>query len=681
MKYYRPDIDGLRAVAVLSVLLFHAHVPGVDSGFVGVDVFFVISGFLISGIILREGVEKRFSFARFYERRVRRILPPLLVVLVATTFAAGILMAPSDLVRYAKFLAASICMIPNIAAWEVTRDYFAPQAAETPLLHLWSLGIEEQFYLIFPTMLLLLIHYVKMQRHRIVIAAFAVFSFFIAIWSAYHMPEAGFYLLPSRAWELMLGALLSYTIVTPSKDQQTFRPQYLETVSVLGALLMLAGIVLPNRGQLQTAWMHQAAGAIGAALIIFSGSYRETAVHRILSRKLPVKIGLISYSLYLWHWPLLSLLAYYRASDFPSWYPLAEYGMLGLSFLLALLSWQFVETPYRNRQAMGFKPVLLSTAAVQVCLLLAVGLAIKTEGLPSRYSDPRELAYLKGVNDINPLRGLCYHEDISRQTQIHFDDCAIGASDKPRSFLLWGDSHADAITPAFDLAGKRKNVSGIVASFSGGAALLGAARKDKSTAHNNAWQLFNQKVLDYLGQTPNITKVFLVGRWTAYALGHTDYEGDRGGTISFAGKNAPPKEALRLSLIDTITKLQALGKQVYIVATIPEADRNVPNWLARHAVRNVKDEDVWIKGYPQRRRALIPMFEALSRTYGVKLIIPDNTLCRSPSHNASECLIAADGKSLYFDDDHLSATGARKIAGIFEQALEPDRSLTSSVRQ
>ncbi|HYK43019.1 MAG TPA: acyltransferase, partial [Thermoanaerobaculia bacterium] len=312
---YRPEIDGLRGVAVVLVVLFHAGF-GCPGGYVGVDVFFVISGFLITSLIWKDLEGERFTFARFWERRARRIVPALVAVVAATLFAGWFLLLPADYERLGRSAASQAVFAANVHFW-LTGGYFAPAAAEQPLLHTWSLALEEQFYWIVPVALFLVFGARRFERRRssMILAAIGcgiVSSFTLSVWGVAHHPSAAFYLLPTRAWELLLGSLVAFL---PMRSQ----PSQGRAVRELAAIGGVALILLAAFGYRATTPFPGAAAlapCLGAALWIRSNG-RETSASpaptlagSVLSRPLPVFVGLASYSLYLWHWPFLAFARY-----------------------------------------------------------------------------------------------------------------------------------------------------------------------------------------------------------------------------------------------------------------------------------------------------------------------------------------------------------------------------------
>src|SRR6056297_20083 len=337
--HYRADIDGLRALAVLPVLAFHAGLAPFSGGFVGVDVFFVISGYLIAGLILPRIRAGRFSLLEFYERRARRLLPALFVVMAVSGALAAALFLPAELREFGQSAVAATLFASNVLFSRET-GYFETEAALKPLLHTWSLGVEEQFYLLFPLLLMAL---AARRAGRValvpVLAALALASLALAAWAVPRAPAFAFYLLPTRLWELMLGALLAVAPL-PALRRRAVR----EAAAAAGLAAILWAMLRYSEA---TPFPGPAAllPCLGAALVIHAGASGPTAVSRALSLGPVVFVGLISYALYLWHWPVLVFAEYAAVRELTT----VETGAaLALSGVLAALTWRFVERPFRR---------------------------------------------------------------------------------------------------------------------------------------------------------------------------------------------------------------------------------------------------------------------------------------------------------------------------------------------
>ncbi len=379
---YRTEIDGLRALAVLPVILYHAGFSGFSGGFVGVDVFFVISGYLITSIIFTELQAGSFSLSGFYERRARRILPALFLVLACCLPVVWWLLLPHELVAFARSLLAVVLFVSNLLFWQET-DYFATDADLIPLLHTWSLAVEEQYYLFFP-LLLLLCRACGKRGLMALLGLIALVSLAFSEWGWPTDPAANFYLIPTRAWELMLGALAAlYLQQTPPQAGLALTARWVaELLSALGIFLILLAVFMFDTS-VHFPGLYALVPTLGAVCIILFAS-PATLAGKLLSLPPLVWVGLISYSAYLWHQPLL---AFARIQYFIE----PDQSLLGgvalLSLLLAWLSWRFVEKPFRNKQAFSRPQIfilsLLGSAAFAVIALILV----MADGVPARFSD------------------------------------------------------------------------------------------------------------------------------------------------------------------------------------------------------------------------------------------------------------------------------------------------------
>ncbi|MBJ6611533.1 MAG: acyltransferase [Candidatus Thiothrix moscowensis] len=371
---YRKEIDGLRALAVLPVILFHAGFGWVPGGFVGVDVFFVISGYLITSIILDELEAGRFTLAGFYERRARRILPALFFVLLVCLPMAWWLLLPAELMNFGKSLIAVAGFVSNILFWLQT-DYFAATAEQIPLLHTWSLAVEEQYYLLFPLLLLLTWDLGKRWLLGLLVLI-ALLSFVWAEWLWRQSVEANFYLLPSRAWELMLGALAAFYLQKNRVEQGTLA----QIASLLGLGLLLVAIFGLHEG-VPFPSLYALLPTLGAVLLIMFAT-PATWVGRWLGKRVLVGIGLISYSAYLWHQPLF-VFARMQATEEPSAVFMA--GLIVLTLLLAYASWRWVEQPFRERSRFTRQQIFAMAALGSVLLVVTGVWLVAAEGLPERF--------------------------------------------------------------------------------------------------------------------------------------------------------------------------------------------------------------------------------------------------------------------------------------------------------
>jgi peptidoglycan/LPS O-acetylase OafA/YrhL len=640
---YRPDIDGLRALAILPVVLFHYRVPGFSGGFVGVDVFFVISGYLIAGLIYGEMHQGRFSILKFYERRIRRIFPALFAVLIAATAAAWFILFPSDFERYAGSLFATAFFASNIGFWREL-GYFDVVAEQKPLLHLWSIAVEEQFYILFPAILLALAGRSK-ARALATVSTILAASFAFSVWAVHAGPAFAFYMLPSRAWELMLGAVLAIAgFAAPSS--RALR----EVLAVSGIALIATGVFVFTAA---TPFPGAAAllPCVGTALVVFTGQ-APTTVNAVLSKRPLVFIGLISYSLYLWHWPLFVFTRDALGRDLRPW---ETAGLIVLAFALAILSWRFVERPFRKR---GFRPPrwkLFGGALATIALTAGCGAAVVADrGVPQRYPvDVQKI--LAGLHDVDSRAVTCFGMtgDDVRAGKL----CRIGdLSAEAPSFVLWGDSHAGSIIPAVDAIAKREHRAGLFAATDSCPPLLGVTRLD-------AWKCkdFNDAVIA-LATRPEIRDVILDARWAKNAEG-TSYGDEPPGRILLAddegrGIDGPSTNAVFLrGLTRIVEALTAAKKKVILIGSAPEIGWAVPVVLAQMRLRgDTRAMDLPLATHLRRQRNVMADFALMRTKYGVSVVDPADVLC-----DDRVCHVMRGGVPLYRDEHHLSATAARLL--------------------
>jgi len=432
---YRSEIDGLRAVAVIPVILFHAGFGFFSGGFVGVDIFFVISGYLITTIILSEKELGTFSLVNFYERRIRRILPALFLVMFFCLPFVWIWLLPSDLENFSKSLVAVSTFVSNIFFWQET-GYWDTANGLKPLLHTWSLAVEEQYYLIFPLFLMLMWRF----RKRWILSTFliiAAISLLFAQWGAYNNPEANFFLLSSRAWELAIGSSIAFYFLYRKKTIRILlsHKSVDEVLGIVG-LLMIGYAVYAFDESTPFPSFYSLVPTIGAGLIILFSS-PQTLVGRLLGTRLLVGIGLISYSAYLWHQPLFAF-ARHRTLTEPSELLLAALAVL--SFPIAYLSWRYVESPFRKKGKISRKTVFAFALTGSV-MFIAVGLAGDLTGGFSNRATKSKLTLESIEEKLETNHGL------SRTCVKKFTlspECRT--SDEPE-ILVWGDSFAMQLVP------------------------------------------------------------------------------------------------------------------------------------------------------------------------------------------------------------------------------------------
>jgi peptidoglycan/LPS O-acetylase OafA/YrhL len=645
---YRPDIDGLRAIAILAVVFYHFGFWQFAGGFIGVDVFFVISGFLITGLIHREMMDGDFSIRRFYERRIRRIFPALFVMLAVATVAAAVLLFPSDFELYAQSLIATAMFASNFEFWREA-GYFDAWASTKPLLHLWSIAVEEQFYLVFPALLWFAGRSSRMKL-LIGVGALFVLSLAFSIWAVGSAPIAAFYLLPSRMWELMLGALLALAPISAPSSRAVR-----EGIAAAGLGMIVVAIAVLRPWQ-PFPGMAALLPCIGTALVIYAGQ-QPSFVRSVLASKPMVFVGLISYSLYLWHWPLLVYARDIANGDLNIW---QTWTVIALSGVLAVLSWRFIETPVRRGLKIGWRPLFTgATTAMGATALCGMAVA-STGGLPDRWQPEIQRILAEEANH-EPRMDICFGlspGDVQRGRL-----CRIGSLQaKTPSFLLWGDSHADALLPAVHKIAKDKGKVGLFAGSGSCAPLIGVTRSDTLDC-----KPFNDAVVKIALQ-PNIEEVILDARWAKnandpYSVGPTmiTLSDEKG----WSTDRASMEVVFYRGLERTVLLLRRAGKRVVIVGPVPEAGYSVPRTMVQMRLAgDRRDPSRDVSSYFARQKFVLASLEKMKRQYGAEVIYPHQILCATGS-----CLFALNDRPLYRDEHHLSVFGAMQLLPLVSQAF------------
>lgn len=610
---YRPDIDGLRAVAVLLVLVFHLELSKFPGGFVGVDVFFVISGYLITGIIAKEIQASSFSIARFYERRARRILPALLGVLLVSTLLAIRYFLPSELISYAKSLLGATFSYSNFYFWS-TADYFDAPAHTKPLLHTWSLAVEEQFYLVWPILLLLISRWLPNFRKSIVVGLFAA-SFAWSIWAANHSPDAAFYLPFSRAWELLAGSILALNLAPPIRNRWSR-----ESASLIGlGLIVFAAMTYSAR----TPFPGVAAllPCVGSALVIAAGSFGTSIVGKLLSLRPIVFIGLTSYSVYLWHWPLIVFTKMEFSPLLQQRHLLYVLTIIAFSLGLGALSWRVVEQPFRIGQGRKMsRPKVFGIAATAIACSASVALALLSlNGLQSRFP-PNANKVAEMIDTPQQLRvGTCFITTKYRFEQFRADLC-MKVDPEKSNYLLLGDSHSAVLWYGLTKLMPAANI--LQASVSGCNPVL------NTPASNSCGQMMQYIFNEFL-PSHSIQAVFLTARWSSEA----DFA-NLSGTVNWCARH----------------KIA-----VYILGPVVEYDAPLPKLLAFSIAYNDP-------GLPERHmlKRFLDLDSAMRLTaedgWKVHYVSIVDAECQK-----GECIRYADAGSevaLMADDNHLSNAGS-----------------------
>lgn len=650
---YRPDIDGLRAIAVLAVVFFHAGFGAPTGGYVGVDVFFVISGFLITSIVVDEIRRGTFTFAGFYERRIRRIFPALFVVIFATLAVGWYVLAPMDYKNLARSAINTTFFISNIA-FNNKAGYFAPAAETQPLLHTWSLAVEEQFYLIAPVALIAITR-LGLNVRRVTLGAAALASLLISAYGVSQEASWAFYLLHSRAWELMIGMILGLALVPQISNRFTA-----EAVGLAG-LAMIAAACFAYAPETPFPGFAALLPCLGAACIIHSATAQTTATSRLLATPPLVFIGKISYSLYLWHWPLFAFATYEFGHELTASHRVA---LIALAVLLSIATWAFVEQPARRRRGETTQRRVFAagTAVMAACVAVSLGIS-HTRGALGRLS-PDAQAAIKVFRETGRMPKHCLPGNGNDRRYSHA--CTIGATDAPQPrFVLWGDSHAMAIAKELSRQAKDAGSGGEFVAMNGCAPVFGVETLP-NTKLRRCLEASNQ--VKALLRNPAITDVVIFSRWAVHTEG-SGMPGEAGirtrryDTSSLENNRAVFTRLLRQT-IETIT---ASGRRVTLIGPVPEMPYDLRTIYIKDIMRGVHDTKTYgvpRDAYHERQSYVLAMLKELSAIPGVTVFFPEQRFC-----DQTWCRATINDQPLYKDDDHLSEAGAVLLTPAFRAVL------------
>lgn len=651
---YRADIDGIRGIAVLAVIFYHADIKVFSGGFVGVDIFFVISGYLITTIIFREINENEFSLAQFYERRIRRIFPALFTVLLFTVFVSYLFFDTNEFYDFGKTLVSATIFGSNILFWTQS-GYFEGPAAIKPLLHTWSLAVEEQYYIFFPLLLMFLARYLR-PRLKLTLSGLTLASFLLNVYSLHYDASAAFYLAHMRVWELLIGSLLAIKIIP-----KTFNSGILNSLSLLGLVMLGAPFFLYTN---ETSFPGGAAliPTLGTALLIFGNIESKTLAGRILSLRPLVFIGQISYSLYLWHWPAIVFAKYYAIIELKA---LEMAAVLLAVFLLSILSWHFIEKPFRQKSFIKSSKIF-APAGIAMALTIAIGSFIYfSGGFPGRFATKQAGVIPK--TDVEWQRWSKCGLDVD-EPPSQLELCAIGENTNTPTFLLWGDSHVRALATSIQISASQAGAAGVMVYTSGCSPLRGVDRQGRHSCSD-----FNEVMLNYVRDHPNLDTVILASRWALSAEG-TRYKNEEGKRVILVNTSTGPTQTdtnaslFQFGLDQTVLSLLKMGRKVVIITEVPEIGYDVPSAfsIAERTGRDInKIIAPSLNEYRARNAIVSATIESIASNDAVQIVDPSKVLCMNQT-----CLVATDGQALYRDDDHLSSYGAQYISSIFDPIFE-----------
>ncbi|MHC8323345.1 acyltransferase family protein [Pseudomonas sp. GB2N2] len=639
----RRDIDGLRALAVVPVVLFHFGFSTFSGGFVGVDVFFVISGFLITSILFREINAQRFSFIDFWARRARRIIPALSMVLVATLALGWMLLTDKDFSELGRTVRYQALFISNILFMRED-GYFQPASELKPLLHTWSLAVEEQYYIFFPLLMVLLMRHIR--HWRWVLFAVLLVSFGLNIAYIDHKPDVAFFSLPTRAWELLCGAMLA---VLPA-PKHAVKPWISQTVGMAGLAAVLVAVFTFTKATVFPGWA-AALPVLGATALIWSGAQGSTWVSQILSARALVWIGLLSYSLYLWHWPVY---VYANAISIDGIQPLEAAGWMLLALGLAWLSLRYVELPFREKRLLaGRKPVLVGGLLVMAVLAVTGTVVRSQDGFPNRLTGKAQEYAQAREWRAGQLKCMVVTKDKNLDKA-----CLLGANKQlPATRMVWGDSHAAALMPAVERSATLEGRPVWLYSMSACPPILSDEPRQRCRD-------FNEKTMEQVRRL-QIKDVVLASNWNLYVYGRED--GDKTVLLNKHDNAAQAEARMAAAVKARVAAIREAGAQVWLFEEVPQQRKGSVERLTSLARigRSTEGQGRPLEEHLARQHFLSDLFSSMSAADpGVHVIDPTPMMC-----GEQVCNIEVNGHSQYRDEGHLSDAGSARLSPLFVPML------------
>lgn len=632
---YRKEIDGLRALAVMPVILFHAGFDTFRGGFIGVDVFFVISGYLITSIILAEKNAGTFSLLNFYERRARRILPALFFVLAVSILFAWFWLLPDELKQFSQSLIAVAIFASNILFWQES-GYFDLGVELRPLLHTWSLAVEEQYYVLFPLFIILAW---KLGKRWIALLLFvgALTSLGAAQWGAYNKPAATFFLLPTRVWELAIGALLS--IYTSQRQQIQISNEIRQFGSILGLLLILYAVFVFSSNTPYPS-LYGLVPTIGTALIILCAT-PLTLVGRVLASKLIVAIGLISYSAYLWHQPLFAF-ARQRSLTEPSKLTFLWLSIAALA--LAYFSWRFIERPFRQPGVITREKVFVFSVVGSLLFVVIGAIGIRFDGFSARFT-PQERAVLRSAQLENVRkemmifqRGVCFADLQQNYMTLIENQCVSNLSEKPRA-IVFGDSHAahlySGVKDVFGRAGY--NTQQWTAAGCRAINLPGNSKRCKD--------FYSAFVRDVLPQLKQRDVIIVSSYWLGVLKGNST-------------------EEISSALSKLTAALDRTDVTVVVVGSSPAFKKAPQVFMVRAGISDAPELSL----ESMNNQELNKFLQKEAEYHGLLFFNPSDAFCGKSTNQS--CLVKKGNQFLFLDDSHFNEFGSLFVMRYFWSKFE-----------
>lgn len=634
---FRPDIQGLRAIAIVAVVAFHCGVPGFGSGFVGVDMFFVLSGFLITGLLLREASERgRIDLLRFYARRMRRLLPASALMILCVAALSSVVLSAGELVLFARAARAATLYLANLFFALNSMDYFGTSVRDNPLVHMWSLAVEEQFYAVWPIIIVLCLQILRSKRAlRITLLGVSAGSLVLGIWQSYHAPVFAFYGLPGRVWEFGLGAVLQF--IPQNKIPRT------NTLSWIGCGAVLISIAV-GRPFHYPGWA-ALIPTIGTALLLLRGPDEHSALRDLLGSRPFEWVGNLSYSWYLWHWPVLVLAADVMPNISLGGRVFAATFALGIAWL----TFHSVENPIRINARFAASPRVIIAASI-VLMVGCVGAATLTQRYGIRLErDPKLARIASSALDIATMdRDRCVSQDADTAVKT----CEYGDLSAKKRVVLAGDSHAIQWMDAMQALAQNEHWH-LSTYLKSGCPIVDIPVRVRSLDNARAclaWR--SAAVQKIVAERPSLV---VIGTATMYM-----YPED-------SQLQPVSVEEWRKGFTSTVSYLRTGGAAIALLRDTPTPPFDVPTCLGRAARADWLTTDCGFDSVPALHDAAFSAeASAVKQIKGASIIDMSQSFC-----DGNHCWPQRDGVITYRDDDHMTGAYAGTVVEALTDRLQP----------
>lgn len=645
---YRHEIDGLRAIAILPIFIFHLDKEILPGGYLGVDIFFVISGYLITSIILKD--INQFSIIHFFNRRVRRILPPLLVLLILTYIFFSFILINEDYKEFKNSIFSSSFFYSNFFFWR-NSGYFEVTSELKPLLHTWSLSIEEQFYLVFPLIILFLFKITKNKNKFLnwffITVLIVILLSFLSIYFLPFLKNTSFFLTHSRVWELLIGSLSAILIQKYNFNKYSFFLRYKFDYIFF---ILLVSLFFIDSNDYHPGLITLLATILVSFLIYLSES--SLYLKKILTNKFLIFIGLMSYSLYLYHWPIIVFMKYFTFIDFNSLD--VKIISIFLIFTLSYLSFEFIEKPFRSEQIINSKKLIIF-----LLLFITFPLLIANTG------QSKLLFFDNSYYPLNNSFDRLDKKNVKFDDYVDIENSHINGEIIEPNFLIFGDSHAYSALPVFMKISKDIGINGYFTGKAGCLPFLGLKFNRDIYQNETGCENLNQKTYQFIKNNKNIKKIIFIARYDMYLSGgysKDDYIYHYIDEYFAKYNDSQLLDSFEKSFLKTLDMYDQLGVKVYLLQQVPLQKIDPKKFYFHSKLISKNEEDVTNLIYKYSvpkyivsdlSKNYVKIFEKYSSKFTLIKVLDD--FCNEI------CLIGNSSQSYYYDNDHLSIYGSYKM--------------------